>query len=149
MQTFLPMNSFEGSAKILDYRRLGKQRLEARQLLVALTTGKSQWRNHPACRMWEGYEEALARYGDVMIKEWIKRGYNNSMGIIDPSIIILPPWMGDARLHSSHRTALIRKDPVWYSQFGWEEKPDNNVPYFWPKGTFEYGIRPASRKPIW
>lgn len=36
MQTFLPYISFEESAACLDYRRLGKQRLEAKQLLNAI-----------------------------------------------------------------------------------------------------------------
>ena len=36
MQTFLPYPDFQLSAECLDYKRLGKQRLEAFQLLVAL-----------------------------------------------------------------------------------------------------------------
>ena len=33
MQTFLPTSNFAESAKYLDYRRLGKQRVEVLQLL--------------------------------------------------------------------------------------------------------------------
>lgn len=33
MQTFLPYANFEASAKVLDYKRLGKQRVEAKQIL--------------------------------------------------------------------------------------------------------------------
>ena len=40
MQTFLPYPSFDASAKVLDYRRLGKQRVEAYQILNTIT-GKS------------------------------------------------------------------------------------------------------------
>ena len=36
MQTFLPYPDFTQSAKTLDYRRLGKQRVEAWQILNAL-----------------------------------------------------------------------------------------------------------------
>lgn len=32
--------------------------------------------------------------------------------------------------HASHRSNLLRKDPVWYSQFNWTEP--NNLPYVWP-----------------
>ena len=36
MQTFLPYKSFNKSFKVLDYRRLGKQRVEAMQILNVL-----------------------------------------------------------------------------------------------------------------
>ncbi len=36
MQTFLPHESFKKSFKVLDYRRLGKQRVEAHQVLNVL-----------------------------------------------------------------------------------------------------------------
>ena len=36
MQTFLPYPDFQISASVLDYRRLGKQRVECKQLLTAL-----------------------------------------------------------------------------------------------------------------
>ena len=38
MQTFLPYADFERSAKSLDYKRLGKQRVEAMQLIKAIET---------------------------------------------------------------------------------------------------------------
>ena len=37
MQTFLPYPSFEETASILDYRRLGKQRVEGFQILNIIT----------------------------------------------------------------------------------------------------------------
>ena len=83
MQTFLPYKSFEKTAECLDYRRLGKQRVEALQIFNALTgvptkSGKSYtgWLNHPAVIMWKGYEEALLLYKNKMIEERILRGYN-------------------------------------------------------------------------
>ena len=64
MQTFLPYEGFKQSFKILDYRRLGKQRVEARQVLNILRdkTSTKGWRNHPITRMWDGYESALKLY---------------------------------------------------------------------------------------
>jgi hypothetical protein len=50
MQTFLPYSSFEESARILDYRRLGKQRVEAWQILRSLDGITKGWSNHPAVR---------------------------------------------------------------------------------------------------
>ena len=50
MQTFLPYKSFKDSFKVLDYRRLGKQRVEAYQILNVLLgrTKTKGWSNHPA-----------------------------------------------------------------------------------------------------
>ena len=81
MQTFLPYPNFEKSIKTLDYRRLGKQRVEAFQILNILLnrTKSSAWRNHPAVLMWRGYENALKIYLNLCISEWISRGYKNTM----------------------------------------------------------------------
>ena len=39
MQTFLPFPDFKMSAQVLDYKRLGKQRVEALQILKTLKIG--------------------------------------------------------------------------------------------------------------
>ena len=57
MQTFLPYDDFVLSLDCLDYRRLGKQRVEAMQLLNAMKREKGGWINHPATKMWRGYEK--------------------------------------------------------------------------------------------
>lgn len=36
MQTFLPFAEFKETACILDYRRLGKQRVEAKQIIQTI-----------------------------------------------------------------------------------------------------------------
>lgn len=141
MNTFLPYPDFAASARSLDRARLGKQRVEAFQIIRTLRGETSGWASHPAVKMWAGYTEALAFYGLTMCDEWIRRGYKdslqsefiNALGLhrysgIDG--IPLPPWMGDADFHSSHRSALLRKDPEHYGQFGWTDSPD--VPYVWP-----------------
>lgn len=121
------------TAKILDFRRLGKQRVEAQQILNALNPRrKSGWKNHPAVKMWRSYSEALKLYRNIMILEWVNRGYKNTMKIlpVNESKIIYPDWLGSESFHSSHRSNLLRKDPKYYSQFGWTE-PDN-LGYVWP-----------------
>lgn len=134
MQTFLPYSDFKKSAECLDMRRLGKQRVEAFQLLNILlgrTQGKG-WINHPAALMWRGYEDALKAYFNIIVNEWVKRGYKNNM-LPEEShhpLYIKPPWLGDERFHAAHRSNLLRKKPEHYSKFNWEE-PDN-LPYFWP-----------------
>ena len=123
MQTFLPYADFKRSAESLDNKRLGKQRVEAMQIYKACVLDDYGWKNHPAVKMWVGYM-------DTMIKTWIERGFNNTMGIVGAGEdITLPPWMGDERLHSSHRSNLLRKDEKFYSQFNWTEPHD--MPYYW------------------
>ncbi|KPC83656.1 cytoplasmic protein, partial [Streptomyces sp. NRRL WC-3753] len=74
MQTFLPYPDFAASAAVLDVRRLGKQRVETLQVLRGLTVPDYGWRHHPAVRMWQGYEEALVRYGLERCRQWTEAG---------------------------------------------------------------------------
>ena len=132
MQTFLPYPSYRKTFKTLDYRRLGKQRVEAMQILNILLnrTERPGWRNHPIVRMWEGYEPALQLYHNMCIEEWINQGYNNNMLLEDiTEPIIFPHWLGNERFHSSHRANLLRKDSEYYSKFFWTE--DSTNPYAW------------------
>ena len=132
MQTFLPYSSFTKTFKVLDYRRLGKQRVEAMQILNILLgrTERPGWRNHPIVRMWNGYEPALQLYHNLCITEWINQGYNNNMLLEDiTEPIVYPHWLGDKSFHSSHRANLLRKDLEYYSQFKWKEDSEN--PYAW------------------
>ena len=141
MQTFLPYSSFPMSAKCLDYRRLGKQRIETKQIWQTLM-GQSKgagWKNHPAVLMWKGYENALIWYGEIMCNEWISRGYNDTtlpwfLAIKNqpgqPRTIPMPDWLGIEEFHSGHRQTLLFKDPKHYGRFGWTEKP--KYEYWWP-----------------
>lgn len=130
MQTFMPLPDFGASAQVLDYRRLGKQRIEARQLIKAILDENNGWHRHPAVKMWSGYIAALTEYGNAMIREWQRRGYVNNLHIVSNGPVILPPWFGDERFHASHRSNLLRKNSDYYGQFGWCEPAD--LPYFWP-----------------
>lgn len=121
MQTFLPYPSFIQSAVALDWRRLGKQRSEAKQIYLALTQPGYGWQNHPAVKMWKGYEESLAMYGWTICQEWIKRGYNDNLtpwfAVRIPHVhtpehmYSMPPWIGNDAFHLSHQSNLIRKSP--------------------------------------
>ena len=77
MQTFLPYPNFTETAKCLDWRRLGKQRVEANQILniISGNAKTNAWRNHPAVKMWNGFQESLKQYRNIIIIEWINRGY--------------------------------------------------------------------------
>jgi hypothetical protein len=132
MQTFLPYADFDRVVRCLDDRRLGKQRVEAYQVLNALANRASAWRRHPTVRMWAGYEDALRLYMNACIREWVRRGFNNNMLLATvQGAPAMPPWFGDERLHASHRANLLRKDAAHYGRFGWTEDP--SMPYFWPE----------------
>jgi hypothetical protein len=86
--------------------------------------------------MWRGHERSLLCYGIDICKEWIRRGYQDTLlqwflhqptASFDPHP---PSWLGDVAFHASHRSNLLRKDPVWYGQFEWTESAD--LPYVWP-----------------
>lgn len=146
MITFLPSPNFEASARLLDDKRLGAQRYEAWSIL--------KWLRNPAdydqlvragyCRMWRGYEPALVRYTNAMLREWARRGKNNKelrpedpgRGLQedgDPGEVEMPPWMGDETLHSYHRHALMAKLPEHYGKLGWVETGNEyNGSYPWP-----------------
>jgi hypothetical protein len=47
VQTFLPYPDFAESAQVLDQARLGKQRVEALQVLRAVTLPGYGWQSHP------------------------------------------------------------------------------------------------------
>lgn len=136
MQTFVPYPDFKQSALVLDYRRLGKQRVETLQILNSLTgLGKAGWKNHPATKMWAGHENGLIAYGIAMCEAWKELGYKDAclekisaLGYADATD--LPSWWGDDRVHSSHRSNLLRKFPEHYSQFGWVDNPA--AEYVWP-----------------
>lgn len=138
MQTFLPSPDFAESAVVLDRQRLGKQRVEAKQILLALENPSYGWQNHPAVQMWRGYETALATYGWIICSEWRARGYQDTLlpffsERMGRAVADSPFWLGDSIFHRSHRSNLLRKLPLHYRQF-WPDEPAD-LPYVWPKGA--------------
>jgi len=148
VQTFLPYPDFERSARSLDPKRLGKQRVETIQVVRALTRPGYGWANHPATLMWKGFEEALGRYGFTCCEVWSELGFGDTCAATIGADLrtagvtqvrtqaelaaagALPPWLGDEELHRSHRSALVRKDPAHYRPL-FPDVPDDR-PYVWP-----------------
>ncbi|MFC5949296.1 MSMEG_6728 family protein [Pseudonocardia lutea] len=148
VQTFLPFPDFAASAKVLDDRRLGKQRVEALQILRAQIREGYGWQHHPAVRMWRGYPEGIAAYALAICEEWVARGKADTVadsvradleaaGLPPPRTQSelaaagrLPDWLGDDRLHGSHRRVLVRKLPEHYAPLFPDDEPD--PAYFWP-----------------
>jgi hypothetical protein len=154
VQTFLPYPDFRTSAAALDPKRLGKQRVETIQVLRALTRPTYGWKHHPAVKMWRGYEEALTRYGLDMCAVWSEIGRADTCAVTlgvdltagtgiaavrtQPELAEaqeLPPWIGDPRVHRSHQSALLRKDPDYYRTV-FPDVPDD-LPYVWPASDRE------------
>jgi hypothetical protein len=137
MQTFLPENSFTRSAKSLDYRRLGKQRVEVLQLLKCIQEIKDGgsprgWANHPCRKMWQNYQNALVLYGLCICREWLNRGYNDTCAdkifkyFNKNEKLKLPPFFNDTDFHNSHKSVLIQKDQQHY-QHMWSNISNTSV----------------------
>ncbi len=145
VNTFLPYPDYAKSAASLDNKRLGKQRVEALQILRVNLGYTKGWRNHPAAVMWRGHEASLCVYTLAMCIEWVNRGYKDSVASQVAELMKqIPPdlnrpwWIGNQEFHDSHQSNLKRKDPIHY-QF---PVPDN-LPYKWPKedGTLRITIQ--------
>lgn len=144
MQTFLPYADFAQSAASLDQQRLGKQRVEAYQILLQLCGMKmvdypvweprvGKW-NHPAMAMWAGHEVQLLEYIRACCNEWTSRGYRDTC--LDKSSLVLetartaewqedlPAWIGTEEIHRTHRSNLLRKDINYYSSRFPEDVPE-------------------------
>ena len=140
MQTFLTYPSFTETARCLDYKRLGKQRVEAKQIYLALTKKNYGWKNHPAVKMWRGSELSLLCYGASMCYEWRMRGYEDSLYRWFLRAIskhrtkgdenTVPSWFFSRRFHQAHRSNLVRKD--WRHYRKYFPRIKNNLPYIWP-----------------
>ncbi len=153
MQTFLPYPDHAASARVLDQRRLGKQRVETLQVMRALTVAGYGWRHHPVAKMWRGHRGALMDYQVAVCAEWTSRGFadtclESTLAVLaDPSLAApgtddlaswrrgeytLPFWWGDEALHRSHRSKLVAKDPDFYRPL-FPDVPDD-LDYVWPVG---------------
>src|ERR1700712_751929 len=132
VQTFLPYPDFVDALAVLDSPRLGKQRVETLQILRALVFPEYGWRNHPAVRMWRGRLPALGLYGLTSVAQWERRGFADTtaspIAEFPPEVAganqaelaacgDLPGWLGDDRLHRSHRSKLLNKDPEHYGKY--------------------------------
>ncbi|MFE0751766.1 MSMEG_6728 family protein [Gordonia sp. NPDC058843] len=145
MQTFLPYPDFRRSAEVLDQARLSKQRVETLQILRALELFDYGWASHPAVAMWRGHTPALVAYGLACVDVWTSEGRADStapmIAEFAPDVAgrtqsdlaamgLMPAWLGDDRVHRSHRSALHRKAPDFYGRAF--EDADDALPYFWP-----------------
>lgn len=121
---FHPHLTAEDSLACLDDRRLGKQRLEALQIIrlldssVTVTRGFSR---HPAVLSYRGYVPYLKLYYNACLEEWCRRGKKNTMAPLPveceaPNGVVVPWFIPCVPRLMADRAALLRKDPVWYGR---------------------------------
>lgn len=133
MQTFLPSKDFDTVAKMLDSKRLNKQILECYQILKVLSSDdpRAGWRNHPAVKMWKGFEVALYDYVSSMLREANYRGIKTDKNT--ENLVTLrannikswgsgfPKWYQNSEIMkfvtTTHKANLFYKDPEFYFEF--------------------------------
>lgn len=141
MNTFLPYADYKQSAKVLDMKRLGKQRVEVIQLLnsiEAIDKGLpiKGWKNHPCRKMWQNHKNALVEYGLAICEEWKSRGYKDTCWEKIHSrwdytkSNNAPSFIGNEEFHLSHKSMLKQKKPEHYNVI-WPDVP-SNIEYVWP-----------------
>jgi len=153
MQTFLPYKDFDKSAHVLDSKRLNKQVLEGYQILKVLNNPDPHagWRNHPAVKMWRGFENALFDYILAMVREADRRGIKtdkNKDNLLQLRVATIknwgsgiPTWYNNkeimAKVTTTHKANLYRKDPEFYFDFKTAVISKDNEPccescqYYW------------------
>lgn len=153
VNTFLPYADFEETASCLDMRRLGKQRVEAKQIINCLEDENSKgWKNHPAVKMWKGYVPALKHYYNIIVSEWIGQGYKNTLKFYDINIddVEMPWWIDNEDFHRSHQASLVRKNKEHY-EYIFADLSNEYLErgYVWPKiidGKEVIEFSPISKK---
>lgn len=147
MQTFITDFNLQKSAQNLDNKRLGKQRVEAIQIAQCLLIKETRWKNHPAVKMWRGYEYYLMYYIYITMYEWTSRGFKNTKCYENWNILnetknlkLLssmyslpnlnkPIWITEDFIEA-HRSNLIKKNPEYYKPLFPDTKEGLN--YIWP-----------------
>lgn len=136
VNTFMPYADFRRVARALDKKRLGKQRVEAMQIINILdgSTKKKGFSYHPVVAMWREHLDALRYYYNCMVKEWVRRGFKNTMKFYEVPKKIKVPWFAKSRaLQMTHRASLLRKEPAYYSSiFTGVPKKYMRYSYIWP-----------------
>jgi hypothetical protein len=163
MQVFLPYPDTTKSLFCLNKQRLNKQAVEARQLISILEQNnpRAAWYNHPACIMFRDDLPFLINYYNscLYLGSTVHGIRFSKLTLLENSESRLPSWLGDDRLHQSHRANLWRKayddlegvkkdgskkrpNPTQYERLLAEgvECPEGfrSIDYFWPGKSSSY-----------
>jgi hypothetical protein len=135
VNVFIPLSDPVEIAKVLDDKRLGKQRVEAKQIITIISgdAKSNAWANHPVVLMWKDYLDELKYYYDIMIFEWIRRGYKNTMPLYSTKNkkIRMPWFMHCKPVILSHQASLLRKNYAHYHKHFPTPKAYMDRSYLW------------------
>ena len=140
MQSWILDKDFYKSASYLDRNRLQANIYENIHILASLldvndklVNPKRNVKNHPASKLWIGYEGILLDYIYCHLQKWNRLGYRQGVNyknfkilrlevlinLIDP----IPLWITD-ELIETHRSVLIQKEIEKENNFDFDEYGD-------------------------
>ena len=125
----IPSDTFS----ILDSKRLGKQRIEAKIIIETLEGKIEGYSKIPITKMWIGHVDALKQYFNECIHEWISRGFKNTLDKYEvKENVEFPFWFMNHQVHEAMKASLLRKDQEYYSSRISLENPEYmNYGYIW------------------
>ena len=147
MQILLPYPDYEQTANALTPSILRHQVMDIiTTLSVIHETARNlpMYEGHPSVMAWEGYAPQLAHFGLVCVEALQVRSlqaakYRESLDWhLDTATsgeysMDKPAWFGSPKLHRSHKSVLIRIDPLKYRRI-WPSVPAN-LPEVFPYGS--------------
>lgn len=87
---FIIVPNIQLTADMMDKKRIGKQRIEVKQIIDILEeidkngSSKSKSRvSHPAIKSWIGYTNHLKVYFNIIVRKWISYGFKNNYELYD------------------------------------------------------------------
>jgi hypothetical protein len=140
MQIFSPYSDFNDISNCLDKKRLNKQKVEIYQILNCISMGDNAkgWKNHPAVKMARGYELFFIDYALKIAEKCLEIGYKDTLipkikkfEDIFKGNYKTPWYWGREEFHNSHKSNLLKKNPLHYRPIFGNDIPDD-LPYFWP-----------------
>ncbi|MCS6770148.1 MAG: pyrimidine dimer DNA glycosylase [Candidatus Caldarchaeum sp.] len=130
MQIFRPYVDWRRSASALDSLRLGKQRVEAKQVLNVILRrvglikdGLRGWLNHPIVLMYyndgKPYVDDVVGMFEACVQEWRGRGNQSLINLSDiqPLLVKVEKTSGTPITHIheiEYRRILLMKNPAHY-----------------------------------
>ncbi|MCF3653812.1 MAG: pyrimidine dimer DNA glycosylase [Aigarchaeota archaeon] len=130
MRVFRPYVDWRMSSRVLDDRRLRKQRMEAKQVIMAILRKmglirdvRRGWFNHPIVLMYYNYGRPYLRdfidYFNACVEEWKRRGMRGSISLSDIEHLTLGVVSAEdhplTHVHEvEYQQVLILKDPGHY-----------------------------------
>lgn len=128
MQIFIIGSPLE-TAKALDKKRLNKQIIEAKQIIMALNGETKAWANHPVVKMYEDPGPLLWLRGYLKILENYKEGRGFLLKFLNKLIHSIRPDFQTQEYFDQMKRRLYTKDNAHYAQ--WAHLGISEVNWYW------------------